>query len=278
MLWTKLATDKTEVNEVFRKIEAQCGGTAAIGNVLIAHSHYDHLMDLPYVLNTHLTGRKVTVVGSSSTRNALAAMHLSPYTFQQPDFGKGRCYDEILLNSRMKLKVIPSGHAPHAKIFGIPFQGMQGDIGPKGVKGFDAPDYQARFGSWKEGEDYSFVIEIERDNNERPFRIFIQSSSCEPSAGIPELAQDEQIDLAFIGVASANNVPDYPITLLQAIKPHYVVLIHWEDFFRSYELQPKIVRATRFTTFLDRYEKVMGAAYTSFTIMPRQGTLLRFQY
>ena len=279
MVWKKLATDKVQADKIFGRIDAQCGGTSAIGTVLIAHSHYDHLMDLPYVLNTHLKDGQVQIIGSASTRNALAAMQLSPYTFRQPRFPKERCYDEIRLSPQMTVKVIPSGHAAHVKFLGIPIQGMRGSIGAGGIKGFDAPGYKAPFYKWKEGEDYSFLLELEGEGGERPFRIFIQSSSCTPPAGIPDfLGQDEPVDLAFIGVASASNVPDYPVTLLRAIRPRYVVFIHWEDFFRSYDLQPEIVRATNFKKFLRRYEQAMGPAYTSFTTMPRQGTLYRFLY
>jgi len=123
------------------------------------------------------------------------------------------------------------------------------------------------------------LIELNREGRQRPFRIFIQSSSCAPTAGIPDfLAKDEPVDLAFIGVASANNVRDYPMGLLRAIRPRYVVFIHWEDFFRSYDKKPGIVRATNFKKFLSRYEEVMGKDYPSFTTMPRQGTMYRFLY
>jgi hypothetical protein len=231
------------------------------------------------VLNTYLNDQKVQIIGSASTHNALAAMHLAPYTFRQPRFPNDQCYEELRLNAHMTLKVIPSGHAPHLRFLGIPVQSMKGAIGTKGVKGFDAPDYKAWFQKWKEGEDYSFLLELEGPGNERPFRIFIQSSSCKPPAGVPDfLPSGEGVDLAFIGVASASNVPDYPFALLQKIRPRYVMFIHWEDFFRSYDLQPKIVRATNFKKFLNRYQQAMGPAYASFTTMPRQGTLYRFQY
>ena len=66
--------------------------------------------------------------------------------------------------------------------------------------------------------------------------------------------------------------------LLDTLRPRYVVLIHWEDFFRAYQKDPKPVRGTRFKIFFKRYQSVMGPDYALRTSMPRQGTLYRFLY
>jgi hypothetical protein len=275
----KLKTDKNQTDSVFQNIRQKLGGTDKIHNILLAHSHYDHMLDLPYVLNAHLNKNKPQIIGSFSAKNVLTALPLAPYQFREPNLDHVCKCDTIHISERILLYAYRSEHAPHLHLLGFPIQGMKGDIGPEGIKGLDTPDYKSGFQSWKEGTDYSYILELRDPGRKKPFRIFIQSSSCLPPAGIPSnLPAGDSIDLALIGVASTNQVDNYPMQLLSAIRPRYVVLIHWEDFFRAYRKEPKIVRGTRFKIFLNRYQSVMGSGYAGRTSMPRPGTLYRFQY
>lgn len=275
----KLKTDKEQTDSVFHRIENVGSGIEDIHHVLLAHSHYDHMMDLPYVLNTFLKNQNPLVIGSSSARNILAGMPLSPYRFQKPVFRNGKTFDAIQLAPGIRLFVICSEHAPHARALGIPIQGMTGPVCQKGIKGFDTNHYASSFLRWKEGTNYSFLLEFRHSDRAKPFRIFIQSSSCAPPNGIPTfLPPGDSVDLALVGVASSQLVVDYPRELLTHLRPRKVILIHWEDFFRAYEKEPKIVRGTSFKTFLTRYQSVMGSDYAHRTSMPRPGTLYRIVY
>jgi hypothetical protein len=104
-----------------------------------------------------------------------------------------------------------------------------------------------------EGNTFSFLIDYLDATGNIDLRIFIQSSSGNPPAGIPPLAlvKNHPVDLAFLGMASYHFSSEYPCTLLEAIKPKEVVWIHWEDFFRKYTKKPKTVRGTDVVGFFD---------------------------
>lgn len=279
MFWKRLATDKRQADKVGRIIDSECGGTRQISTVLVAHAHYDHVLDLPYMLATCLKDSRPRIFGNASTRDALANIELPPYRFTVPEVSPVKPFATFPLNEEMTLTVIHSGHAPHARISGQDFRMMGGDTGPKGVRGFNTRAYKAWFWKWREGRNYAFMLNLHKKGMRRPLRVFIQSSSCDPPDGIPGFLQPgDSVDIAFLGVASANYLKDYPTTLLRTIRPRYVVLIHWEDFFRAYHKRPKVVRATKMHVFLDRYKKAMGPRYASVTSMPRQLVNYKFLY
>ncbi len=118
---------------------------------------------------------------------------------------------------------------------------------------FTDPFGKTNANDWLEGNTFSFMIDYLGREGNIDFRIFIQSSSCNPPAGIPPAAllKDKPVDLAFLGVASFQFSPDYPCTLLQAIHPKEVVWIHWEDFFRKYSKEPKTIRGTDVVKFFE---------------------------
>jgi hypothetical protein len=100
-------------------------------------------------------------------------------------------------------------------------------------------------------------------------RIFVQSSSCNPMSGIPPNTLPEHpVDIAFLGVASYQESPDYPMVLLDSLNPKKVVWIHWEDFFRNYKRKPKTVRATKVPAFF-RKKEVSDIANKSYLPWPR---------
>ena len=93
------------------------------------------------------------------------------------------------------------------------------------------------------------------DNKGKPeLRLFVQSSSCKFPYGLPpkKVLDEKSIDVAFLGVASAQNVKAYPQEILKQLSPKKIVLIHWEDFFMNlYRKKIQMsVRATNMRKFM----------------------------
>jgi L-ascorbate metabolism protein UlaG (beta-lactamase superfamily) len=275
ILWGRLKTNKAQADEVARSIEQKCGGMGRVKYVCIAHSHYDHLFDLPYMLNRHLPA-DTKIICSQSSQHLLQHCGFGSRDFFIPRFDHSY-YDSLGLGSSAVLKIIRSEHAPHTRFLFWDVKMMTGEIPPNGVQGFDTTRYQTCYTRWKEGQDFSFLLEL-KTVSAKPFRIFIQSSSCTPPAGLPHFLNGQTVDLALIGVASTNYTKNYPQELLALIKPKHVILIHWEDFFRAYKKEPKIVRFTRMKEFAKRIRAVEGADYLNKTSMPKQLSCYTIKY
>jgi hypothetical protein len=256
----KLASDSIMVGYGIRKIEAATGRLdSQVRGIFTAHSHYDHLMDVPAIFG--VLNKKPTVYVNQSGYNICynvidrSKMEVLEAHMTTKEITRAPIELDI---DQGKIRVYPilSEHNPHVKYIKF-FSGSK----THPVADFKNPYQKTRANDWLEGNTFSFLIDYLNEVGTIDFRIFIQSSSCNPMAGIPpaELLKRKQVDLAFLGVASYHFSPDYPCTLLSALtalasesKSPKVVWIHWEDFFRNYSRKPKSVRATDVVNFFDK--------------------------
>jgi hypothetical protein len=218
--------------------------------ILSAHSHYDHLMDIPAIAGKYQWKPTVllTLSGYNICHQALASSKveiLEKYMVTQ------EAVPDPVIISREKGSIliypIVSKHNPHFRNVKF-FSGEQS----KPVNDFQEPYDRSKANLWLEGNTFSFLIDFVDEKGIIDLRVFVQSSSCNPPAGIPpQVLRSRPVDLAFIGIASYGFSPDYPDDLLQAISPRQVIWIHWEDFFRRYTKEPKTVRGTDVPGFFE---------------------------
>ena len=248
----KLASDPKMVTIGMKAMEEAMGSllpqTTAI---LVAHSHYDHLMDVPAVYNK-LNRVPMVYLNESGFNSCYNVIDTSKMVILEKHMTtKEVSRPPIILQTRAgKIHIYPilAEHNPHFKNIKF-FSGSK----TKPVADFTDANAKTRGNDWLEGNTFSFLIDYIDGDGAIEFRIFVQSSSCNPPAGIPplDLLKSKPVDLAFLGVASYHFSPDYPCTVLQALKPQEVVWIHWEDFFRKYTKKPKTVRGTDVIEFFD---------------------------
>jgi hypothetical protein len=218
--------------------------------IINAHSHYDHLMDIPAVFAHYNRQPKLLL-----TRSGLNIIH------QTIDTAKVILLEDHQSTSAVasppievktdggSIRVYPvlADHNPHFRHIKF-FSGSQ----EKPTSELDAPYAASKANLWLEGKTFSFLIDYVNAKGEIEFRTFVQSSSCNPPAGIPPLSLlSRPVDLACLGVVSYKFSPDYPCDLLEAIHPRQVLWIHWEDFFRKYTRKPKTVRGTNVPQFFN---------------------------
>lgn len=246
----KIKISSSDIDFGLTKIE----NLAATRAVFNSHSHYDHLFDTPFIFKNKLSDQ-VDFHGSAS-----ANIMISPVINHKDRLKVITPSNWIKVSDYIRVMPILSAHAPHVKI-GFPIKLYRGE--GKVINKYDEPTSKTKAGKWKEGQTYSFLIDLRKDN-ETTFRIFLQSSASDSPIGFPNEAilAEKAIDLAILGAASFayTKKKDYPWALLKKLQPKELIICHWEDFFRPYQEYPKkFVRLTNFKKFLPNlYQQYPG--------------------
>jgi hypothetical protein len=238
-----LRPDRKMIKAGVSAMEAGEGKSFKLHAIISAHSHYDHLMDIPAVF-AHYKGQPKLLL----TRSGLNIVHQAIDTSKVILLENHQSSSEAvsppieLKTAAGVIRVYPvlADHNPHFRNIKF-FSGSQ----EKPVFELSSPYAPSKANLWLEGNTFSFLIDYVNDKGDIQFRTFVQSSSCNPPSGIPPAPLlSRPVDLACLGVVSYKFSPGYPCDLLKALNPRQVLWIHWEDFFRKYTRKPKTVRGT----------------------------------
>lgn len=219
-----------------------------VESILVGHAHYDHLMDVPYVMQQKAP--KAHAYGSETMKHSIA-----------PAIDNGRLHG---LNTTMaildkpgqwhynnkrniRFMAIKSTHAPH-------FMGINMMTG-RYNEDLESLPWHA-FG-WKEGQTLSYVIDFLGKQEEVLHRVYYQdAASQEPLGLIPKFADKDKkrVDISIITPASFNQVDNYPESIMNNTRARHYILGHWEDFFANQEQgQQDFVRAIDADDFFKRF-------------------------
>ena len=204
VLFSRLVVDepqvKTVANEMFRRLHMP----EKLSGVAVAHSHYDHAMDAPF-LATQYGGR---VVGSESTWQIAKGQGLS--ALQMDVIQK---QGQVQLGD-FDIRLLHSAHAP---------TGFTGGFNAKPVV---LPAHALAF---KEGISYSFLVS-HPSMGPSPF-VLIQ-----PSAGfVPGQNQGLTVGTVLLGAGGLGKLDEQYIAnywqeMVLETQAKTVYLIHWDDF------------------------------------------------
>ena len=211
--------------EVYNNVEA----------IFISHSHYDHLLDAPYVFNHYLDTSKTTtkIYGSSSTKTIASSVVESKHleNIEENVCSLKSKGEWIYLNEgRIRVMPIQTRHAPHLKII-VSISLYTGEAKP--IKKYDTDSTKTFVTKWKGGCTFAYLIDF-MSHGSPNFRIFLLTSASSPPDGYvhKEILAEHKVNLAILGAASSGNVENYPQGILQHIKPEKLIIAHWEDLFK----------------------------------------------
>jgi hypothetical protein len=254
---TGLAIYSTDVERIRERIPPMPDVEA----MLIGHTHYDHAMDLPYVMENLAQG--ATLYGSETMtrlfRKTLGDGRVVDVSKPHPATPGGATTQWYPApDGPVRFMALPSSHAPHILGFIKVVswrKHLDGDV-PKG----ELPTIPA---AWPEGETLAFLIDFLRPDGSVEFRIYYQDAAADPGKGtIPALssADEAPVDVAILCVAGFSQVERSPETILRNVKPRYVVGGHWENFFgRSPDLPPAVAFGTDLSEFVRRAQEAATA-------------------
>lgn len=244
-LWPIRSDTAAVDRELRRYLGATLAPLAGVQSILVGHSHYDHLMDVPFIARRYLP--HATIYGTLTTKRILMGdawmrTHASQIDSLFPAdsvvasaWQVGRWFYSP--SRRMRFMAVRSTHAPNWWFITMARCHAQHDRAslPRTAWG------------WCLGEPVSYVIDL-LDEGEKPvFRIFYQDAATQPlDVVLPPFTGSDQhpVDVAIVCAGNFKKVPDYPSLLLAALRPRYVILGHWEDFFHDQGDAPSPVRLT----------------------------------
>lgn len=216
------------------KIDQLMPAAADVSMLLVGHAHYDHLLDVPYVLQAHSPQAKV--YGSKTMGHILAAViPRERIVDAESAMAVGATPGQWFYSPQRRLRAMPikSEHAPH--MFGI-----------KLLTGSYTEDLtelpRSTFG-WKEGQTLAWLVDLLDEQGRPLYRIHYQDAASTPPLGLPpQLPDSKRVDVVVLCVGAWNQAAAYPQVLLQRLQPRLALLGHWEDFFGNDPRQPQGLR------------------------------------
>lgn len=198
---SKLSTDTATVDSVLSRL-----GIDRLKGLFVAHSHYDHALDVAYVIKrTH-----AKLYGSPSTLMIGRGGGLRDDQMAEYEPGKE------LQFGKFAVTILNSKHSP-------PKRGINDDIGQTIPQPLRQP---AKARDYKEGGSYDMLIKHGG-----------HSILIKPSANYVAGALDNvRVDAVFLGTAILGNQDigfrnAYYEQTIGKVKPMLVIPIHWDNFF-----------------------------------------------
>lgn len=220
---------KTDVDYVERYINPATFGKVRM--VISGHSHYDHLMDLPY-LSRYIPETAPYLVNKTG-KHILAFYGLPQQIIAMNDImgdAQKEGYWYYSDDGNMRAMAFKSQHPPHFAGINLANKKYTADLEAEPLMMND----------WQEGKTMAYLVDWLEDD-QIAYRIYFSSSLAKAPFGMfPKSILDEHpVDDLFISAALFSDFEAAPKPMIDLCQPKRVILMHWENFFRSKEKQIK---------------------------------------
>ena len=255
MLLGRIKCNSEEVDRFLKPLTEEIKDVEAI---LVGHAHYDHLMDVPHLAETYT--KKAKIYGNQTMAHILAPsfpsgsgrlVPLDDVAATQEKSGKWYYTND----KRIRFMAIKSKHAPQ----------FMGKVFYEGEHKADLDILPDKASGWLGGKVLAFLIDFMDGDGKNPeFRIHYQDAASEPHNGFPPPFSEPErgIDLAILCVAGFIEVSSYPEKLISKLQPRFLILGHWENFFKKLPQHPrklKVAPSVCARLFLKRLKRVFPA-------------------
>jgi hypothetical protein len=224
----RIAYDRRAIERVLEGLPLE-----RIGAILVGHSHYDHLGDLPPIAERAASAR---VYVNDSGVKILAAEPALRGRLTSLERARGfvsACPREPCL---VRFASILSEHAPNLEILGLDVAWGPGEV----KRPFRAPLAGHRLSDLRAGRTLAFLIDFmdPAEPTRIAFRVHYQDAASIPPLGYPsaDAIARHPVDLEIVTMPGRETLPDgadaYPVGVIRRGRARHALVIHYEDFFR----------------------------------------------
>lgn len=286
-------------------IDRMIPNVSDVDMILVGHAHYDHLLDVPYVMNKY--AKKAKVYGSKTMKHLIASqVSASRIGIVEDKAATAKTPGEWVYNpsGRIRFMAIKSDHAPNASLHGAIKTAWGTDYEwdwffnvSEGNYDKDLDRMPLSAFEWKEGQSLAYIVDFLDANGNIAFRFHYADACSTPDKGfIPTAVLNEKaVDMGILTVANydqisndpsdypAGIIPGYPEGIVDNLKANHYVLGHWENFFGNTATYPwpfdkvtilplSVVPLTNAHKFLERLKTATQAPFT----FPKPGAQMTF--
>lgn len=263
-LRTGLAEIHSDTSAVNRWMAPHADQVRDARAILVGHAHYDHLMDVPQVARRWATDARI--LGSHAVAYTLGTWSGVGDRVQVVDTLLGdvdHVGTWIPLGPGLRVMALLSNHAAHFDGYTL----YQGDRNRPLTK-------EPRLAQdWLDGPTYAFLVDFLDPDGSVAFRLYYQDAvSAAPRGFAPKALMDERpVDAAIFVPATFDQVDWHPEAFVLNLRPRYVLLGHWEDFF----IPPEEPTRSVMLTDLGHFEARLRRTFSGEFWLPDIGTVFR---
>lgn len=218
-----IKSNKKEVDKYYKELKND-----SVSGIIVGHSHYDHLIDLPYIHSKY--HKECKIYGSTTMKNLLLSDKKNPVSQDKIVDVTDKSATEKkagewiwVKEGKIRVMAVTSSHSPH--IAGVKF------YGGKLEKPLEKQPSMAS--DWVEGDTIAYLIDF-MEGERVVYRVYYQDAASSAPYGLYPEIDNKKVDTAILCVGGYSEAENYPEYILKAVKPENVMMIHWEDFFLPY--------------------------------------------
>ena len=245
LLFGKVKTDEDYVDQyinpaTFRKVKM----------VIAGHGHYDHLMDMPYL--SKYIPEEAMIVSNKTSKHILAYYNLPQQTFAVNDLmgtDQKEGFWVYSADESMRVMAFKSQHPPHFAGINLMSKRYTEDLVAEPLMMKD----------WQEGKTLAFLVDF-LDEDTITYRMYFSSSLAKAPWGLfpKQLLNEHPVDDLFISAALFDDFEKAPKPIIDLCQPKRVILMHWENFFRSKEKEVKALNKGELKKLIIELESAYG--------------------
>jgi hypothetical protein len=229
---------------------------ADVSVILSGHGHYDHLMDVPYIMQRRAPRARLLL-------NRTSAHQIAPW----------RLGDRLEVVDDSASDAESVGH--WIRIGDIRIMALRSQHGPQfagyllygGERTRDLEERPPTANDWLEGRSHAYLVDF-MERGAVVFRLYYQDAVAEAPMGlVPEALFDSEgpdgrrVDLALLVPTTYAEVRWHPEATLDNVRPGHVFLGHWEDLFRSPFEEPRPLALTDYGRFVSRFRRALDVIF-----------------